>query len=598
MSKTTVLVFNGGSIGGDNSVDAHNLQLEVMQVNLTESSTSSVYVLVDKSLPIEDQPHYAPVDRYEMSKWLQQGDVVQIDCSNLVPTVDDSYSGVLQNAKDTTDSQSKPYTSTCTIRVDVKTDQQIESRFYDLEAVQDIVTGIWYLACSINTYAVIKYPVTKGIVHRISTYTDDIQGAIVEIVVDYDRFDPDHPLDSEIDKQTLNTWIANREPVLLAIKFPGYDAIGWALLDQAFLFEDGTSNMTFFLRNLSPRNAFRIYNLYTVADSNRVAIGPFSDMTYQTVGNMLSFVNMRDDRYPSCLAVKNAIAEAHNLGVHFENSNVIDAQNHSHYTIRCTYPSLVIRITTENGKAPAEFAAEIYCETGHCTVSVLINGMVAYPSVAGGTEMEEGKFYQLTCVGSCWTLAEFTPSDQVYIGGTAYTCVHVGTKLWLAQNLDYAWPELTVGDNDISYSRQLANYYNNDSATHGTAGDKYGLLYNFAAAEYLQMHKDTLLPPGWRLPTTEEIEELAQSVGGLSVAGRDLKSPDGWTSGTGLGSYEINIVPGGSYDGSFSNLGSQGILWTASADGITYSCDTSDAMTMDSTDKITGCSIRLVKDLL
>lgn len=597
MSKTTVLVFNGGSVGEDDSCNVHNLQLGVMTVNLTDSSASSMYILVDKSLPIEDQPHYAPVDRYEMSEWLQRGEVIQIDCTNLLSTADDSYSGLLQNTSDTTDTQNKPYTSACTIRVDVKSDQKIEARFYDLEAVQDAVTGIWYLACPVDTYTAIEYPVTKGIVHRLSTYTDDIQGAIVEIVVDYDKFDPEHPLDSEIDKQTLNTWIANREPILLAIKYTGYDAIGWALQDQALLFNDSSSNVTFFIRNLSPRNTFRIYNLYTIADSNKVAIGPFSDMSYQTVANMLSFVNNRDDRYPSCLAVKKAITEARNLDIHFENSNVIDAQNHSHYTIQCSYPTLVIRIDTENGTAPAEFAAEIYCEN-QCTVSVLINGMESYPSVAGGTEMESGKFYQLTCVGNCWTLAEFVPSDQVYIGNTAYKCVRVGTKLWLAQNLDYAWPELTVGDSDISYSRQLANYYNNDSTTHGAAGDKYGLLYNFAATEYLQMNKDTLLPPGWRLPTTAEIEELAQSVGELSVAGRKLKSPDGWTSGAGLGDFDINIVPGGTYDGAFSNLGSQGILWTASADGVAYSCDTGDALTIATTDKITGCSIRLVKDLI
>lgn len=32
-----------------------------------------------------------------------------------------------------------------------------------------------------------------------------------------------------------------------------------------------------------------------------------------------------------------------------------------------------------------------------------------YPSEAGGNELESGKYYQMTCVGNCWTLAEFVP---------------------------------------------------------------------------------------------------------------------------------------------------------------------------------------------
>ena len=67
--------------------------------------------------------------------------------------------------------------------------------------------------------------------------------------------------------------------------------------------------------------------------------------------------------------------------------------------------AMTIDCTVTNGEC-ANFACEISTEVA-CTLAVTINTMAAHPSVSGGTSMEAGKFYQLTCVGTCWTLAEF-----------------------------------------------------------------------------------------------------------------------------------------------------------------------------------------------
>jgi hypothetical protein len=52
--------------------------------------------------------------------------------------------------------------------------------------------------------------------------------------------------------------------------------------------------------------------------------------------------------------------------------------------------------------------------SGSSTVEIYIqpNGArsayLAHPSVSGGTTISAGKFYQITCCGTCWTIAEFT----------------------------------------------------------------------------------------------------------------------------------------------------------------------------------------------
>ena len=66
---------------------------------------------------------------------------------------------------------------------------------------------------------------------------------------------------------------------------------------------------------------------------------------------------------------------------------------------------------------------------------------------------------------------------SVVIGGREYPVVQIGNQLWLAENLDWRWEGLTVGG---QWQRETpgAWYYNNDEATYGVNGNKYGLLYN------------------------------------------------------------------------------------------------------------------------
>lgn len=58
------------------------------------------------------------------------------------------------------------------------------------------------------------------------------------------------------------------------------------------------------------------------------------------------------------------------------------------------------------------FAVEISTSAAiTLTLTKTVNNVATtlYPSDAGGTALKSGKYYQVTCVDNCWTLAEFTP---------------------------------------------------------------------------------------------------------------------------------------------------------------------------------------------
>ena len=123
--------------------------------------------------------------------------------------------------------------------------------------------------------------------------------------------------------------------------------------------------------------------------------------------------------------------------------------------------------------------------------------------------------------------------------GKAYKIVTIGSQTWMAQNLNY--------DEKNSYC-----YGNIDENC-----SKYGRLY------YGTNH----CPAGWHLPTIDEWNALIDFVGGVSVAGKILKSASGWNEfGNGTDAYEFSALPAGWYYArqSFSGIG----------DGAVFMADT------------------------
>ena len=192
----------------------------------------------------------------------------------------------------------------------------------------------------------------------------------------------------------------------------------------------------------------------------------------------------------------------------------------------------------------------------------------------------------------------YTPASN-NIGGRVYNTVIIGGKEWMAENLDFKFSGLAIGQGSSS-SEPRANYYQNNEATYGVNGNKYGLLYNWIAVKYLEDHKSELIP-GWHVPSTTEWDALASAVGGSGVAGTKLKSTTGWSSGNGDGSYGFAAFPAGrQYSGSFGSLGSYAYFWTAtensSSNAYSRYFTTGASMISDYNSKSYGCSVRLVKD--
>lgn len=194
------------------------------------------------------------------------------------------------------------------------------------------------------------------------------------------------------------------------------------------------------------------------------------------------------------------------------------------------------------------------------------------------------------------------PTDYVLIGDRLYHYVQIGDQLWIDENLDYKFAydggTLPIGASGTP-STPAAWYYGNDEATYGVDGNKYGLLYNWYAAKYLEDNKSTLLPEGWHVPSTTDWDTLETAVGGASTAVTVLKSTTGWTDGAGTNDYGFNGVPAGDYYGSFRYLGSRAYFWTSvEKNGVNaYYRLLGTSFISPGFYKFYGCSVRLVKSL-
>ena len=165
--------------------------------------------------------------------------------------------------------------------------------------------------------------------------------------------------------------------------------------------------------------------------------------------------------------------------------------------------------------------------------------------------------------------------------GQVYKTVKIGKQWWMAQNLNFKYK-----DPDSNFV--LGNHCVSDSLC-----DKYGRLYSWSAAVdsagfyssdalgcgYYVMESNCgkkennsrvrgVCPEGWHLPTYNEYETLFRYVGGMSVAGKMLKSTSGWEEGkTGIDEYGFSALPGG---GATSSVGVGAQFWTSTEHYTTY----------------------------
>jgi len=158
---------------------------------------------------------------------------------------------------------------------------------------------------------------------------------------------------------------------------------------------------------------------------------------------------------------------------------------------------------------------------------------------------------------------QFNDDDEIVDVET----VVIGEQEWTAQNLSLA----VFRNGDSIPQKQNYKDWNKANADEQPAwryikeeeGDKYGKLYNISAV----IDPRGLAPEGFHVSTDADWTILTDFLGGIEVAGKKLKSPEGWIKGAiADNSSGFSALGGALYRATFDYNGYQGRFgawWTS-----------------------------------
>ncbi|MFD0965224.1 FISUMP domain-containing protein [Pseudofulvibacter geojedonensis] len=132
---------------------------------------------------------------------------------------------------------------------------------------------------------------------------------------------------------------------------------------------------------------------------------------------------------------------------------------------------------------------------------------------------------------------QFTDSRD----GQTYQTVKIGNQTWFAENLNYN----TEDNFSTCYDDNQSNCFT------------YGRLYHGDTAQ-------TICPPGWHLPSTNEWQELFDFLGGINVA-HNFIAPGATQQGELI---NFNLLAGGQKFIAFHDLTLTGHYWTSTDAGL------------------------------
>ncbi len=151
--------------------------------------------------------------------------------------------------------------------------------------------------------------------------------------------------------------------------------------------------------------------------------------------------------------------------------------------------------------------------------------------------------------------------------GKVYQIIKIGSQVWMAENLNVSAfrngdliPEAKTSEEWIKTGNERKPawcHYDNNPKN----GEKYGKLYNWFAV----FDPRGIAPEGWLVPGDAEWTELTDYLGGKGVAGRKMKSSDGWENcGNGTNKSGFSALPGGTryINGAFYGIGNYGSWWS------------------------------------
>lgn len=204
------------------------------------------------------------------------------------------------------------------------------------------------------------------------------------------------------------------------------------------------------------------------------------------------------------------------------------------------------------------------CDNGDWRVATNAENIVGFGCTSSKIGEEKLAYGYVVCSSSgVWSATARTVAGTMTDprnGGTTYRTTGIGLQMWMAENLNLV----------IDGSRCYDSY----------SCAKYGRLYTWSAA----MDSATtgcgrgttcaassgkvqgICPDGWHLPDTAEWNALFAAVGGANIAGKMLKSTEGWKdNGNGEDAFGFSALPlSGTCGGTPCGVGYDASFWSSS----------------------------------
>jgi uncharacterized protein (TIGR02145 family) len=215
---------------------------------------------------------------------------------------------------------------------------------------------------------------------------------------------------------------------------------------------------------------------------------------------------------------------------------------------------------------------------------------------------------QRTVLDLRWLLAEASSGNlgqscpgiaTVSYGGKTYNTVLIGDQCWLRENLDIGTK--INGSHNQTNNSVIEKYCYDDNTANC---NKYGGLYQWSEAMQYNTNAAArgICPPGWHIPTVEEIETLAYKIAGKGNTLKAIGQGSGDGAGTNTTGFSALLAGERSQDGNFEELGFGGLFWCStvydelSAGGFSLEHDSHWLFIGENDSKKNGYSVRCIKD--
>ena len=156
--------------------------------------------------------------------------------------------------------------------------------------------------------------------------------------------------------------------------------------------------------------------------------------------------------------------------------------------------------------------------------------------------------------------------------GKIYKTVHIGSQLWMAQNLNYASSDSWCYRNSLENCSNYGRLYQWTAAMNLDKGYSHSLAGNLIEEKH-----QGVCPDGWYMPKDSDMETLVRYVAESNKAsgfaaeevGTSLRKETGWEENDeeilGTNRYGFAAIPAGYRDanGSFAFLGEEADFWIA-----------------------------------